>query len=89
MPILNTPNIFDGVRLWRSSTEKAGLYLMYALGRSFLPITDAGDVDESRWSWLSGVHHDTWNQLTIEQQQTLREHAKVLVVAWRLAGGEI
>lgn len=89
MPILNIPNIFDGVRLWRSPIEKNGLYLMYALCRSFAPITGAGDVDESRWSRLSGVHHDTWNQLTIEQQQTLREHAKVLVVTWRLAGGEI
>lgn len=92
MPAPTTEELLKSTRLWRSQTEthRCGLYLVYNRSeRSFLPITEAGDVDASGWTLLSGIHHDTWNQLTIEQQQALRERAKVLVVMNRLAGNEI
>lgn len=91
MPVPTTEDLLKNTRLWHSQTEtyRSGLYLLYHDSRSFLPITEAGDVDVPGWSLLSGVHHDAWNQLTIEQQQALRERAKVLVVMNRLAGNEI
>lgn len=91
MPAPTTEDLPKNTRLWRSQSEahRCGLYLLYHDSRDFLPITEAGDVDASGWTLISGVHHDTWNQLTIEQQQALRERAKVLVVMNRLAGNEI
>lgn len=74
-------------RLWRSQTEtsRCGLYLLYNEERSFLPLTVTGDVDEYGWPYISEGHHDAWSRLTTEQQQMLRDRAKVLVVAQRLS----
>lgn len=81
------PELLLDTRLWRSQTEtnRCGLYLLYNEERSFLPLTVTGDVDEYGWPYISGAHHDAWNQLTTEQQQMLRDRAKVLVVVERLS----
>jgi hypothetical protein len=92
MPVPTTEELLKSTRLWRSQTEthRCGLYLVYNRSeRSFLPITEAGDVDASGWRFIANDHYTTWNQLTIEQQQALRDRAKVLVVMERLAGNEI
>lgn len=81
------PELLLGTRLWRSQTEtsRCGLYLLYNEERSFLPLTVTGDADEYGWPYISEGHHDAWSRLTTEQQQMLRDRAKVLVVAERLS----
>ena len=80
-------NLLSNTRLWRSQTEtsRCGLYLLYNKKQNFLPITATGDVDECGWPYIAEAHHDTWSRITAEQQQMLRDRAKVLVVVERLS----
>lgn len=88
MSVPTTEDLLKNTHLWSESTD-GWSYLVYRSDRSFVPITGAGEVDDSRWRFIANDHYTTWNQLTIEQQQALRDRAKVLVVMERLAGNEI